>query len=65
MSPNACSEAVFESELGAHIFRLPVQSFVDSSMLLTFSSISIYNSDHFCELSPCRYNIQHFTHYLI
>lgn len=47
MSPNAHSEAVFESELGAPIFCLPVQSFVDSSVPSTFSSVSVYNNDHF------------------
>lgn len=47
MSPHAHCEAVFESELGAHLLCPPVQSFVDSSMTLTFSSTSTYNSDHF------------------
>lgn len=36
-SANAHSEAVFESELAAHLFCRLVQSFVDCSMPLTFS----------------------------
>lgn len=63
-SPKAHSEAVFESELGAHLFCRPVQSFVDSSMSLTFGSTSTYNSTLLRAHSVQVYT-QRFMYYLI